>query len=306
MKKFLNFFRPSTTTAPVADEDPWSKIPTPTNTYSPPSFAHPPPPKNRPLPLLPAELHLQILTHTSWEDHPTLSRVCKLWRHFLKTSPEILSSHYENYNPFYEEAFASSILKDRPRPYLHKVVEHLSTLIRHPKTGNFQPGRIQLKEPRDRWGGHWDFSKSTSFSAGARYIFPQCRFLPPIDYSFFKDEPVVRYTPGRGEKVGIKVTDTSYSSEYIHTTISTKPLNFYEDMTVEEYITELVRLVNLEESLCEYSYDPDRVIPEIEEGNWSNVVWVSVYSTMMITVSVRWVVKGVYYRVAKDSYLYST
>ncbi|KAF3083916.1 hypothetical protein TWF569_001379 [Orbilia oligospora] len=307
MKKFLNLLRPSSAPKPDPEpEDSWSdpdwdltKNPTSSNTaYQAPEFIHPPPPTNKPLPILPAEIHLHILEHTDWTDHPTLSRVCKLWRHFLKTSPTILESHYENYNRFYEESWQSSILKNRPRPRVHRIVEYLETFVRG-RSGNFYPGRIHLKDPRDRWGGHWGSTNHPPTLSSTRWINPKCRLIEPFDYSFFKDEPLVRYTEGEGDKINISVTETSYTTEngnQAYNSFSKLP-EISENKTVGDYLHEIVSLVNFEDALIEY-YSPPRA------GNCANVVWVSVHSTLMTAVGLRFNLKGVYYEIAKDSFVY--
>ncbi|KAK6500899.1 hypothetical protein TWF506_003659 [Arthrobotrys conoides] len=307
MKKFLKLLWPPS--APKSDpepEDSWSESswdmtqnPTSSNTaYQLPEFIHPPPPDNIPLPTLPAEIHLQILEHTDWKDHPGFSRVCKLWHHFLKTSPKILESHYEDYNKLYDESWQSSLLKNRPRPYVHRVVEHLETFIRG-RSGKFYPGKIQLKDPRDQYGGGWNFSNHPSKALSVKWINPKCRFLKPFDYSFFKDEPLVRYTKGEGAKIDIRTTEISYASEdghLAHNRISQTP-KISENNTVGDYINEISSLINCEDATVAHR------VPAGMKQNY-NVVWVSVHSGLMIAVGLKFTFRGVYYEVAKNSYVY--
>lgn len=132
------------------------------------------------------------------------------------------------------------------------------------------------------------------------WINPKCRFIKPFDYFFFKDEPIVRYTEGEGEKVNIRAIETLYRSDdrdSVCTNIS-GTLKFDVNMTVGDYINELSALVNFEESLIEHQ----RQLGVTTSGN--NVIWVSVYSTLMMAVGLRFIFKGVYYEAAKDSFVY--
>ncbi|KAK6528454.1 hypothetical protein TWF281_009696 [Arthrobotrys megalospora] len=309
MKKFFQGLWPLN--KPSSKEFGATKNPTSSNTisYQPDDngFNHPPPPNNT-LPTLPAEIHLHILEFTDWRDHPNLGCVCKLWRHFLKTSPTILKSHYENYNRFYEEVWQTSLLlKNRPRPHLHKVVEHLETFVRG-WDGSFRPGNIQLKDPRDRWGGYWDFSNGT-----AKWINPKCKLVQPFDYGIFKDDPIVRYSKGEGDKVEIRVVETSYSSKDVHR-VNGKPFRFdMMNMTVGDYIRELASAINFEETLVEYQRPAGESLSgrsrrgsakDVEPP--SNVVWVSTYATLLAAVGIRFVIKAIYYETetAIDSFVY--
>ncbi|KAK6345625.1 hypothetical protein TWF718_007535 [Orbilia javanica] len=295
MKKFLKQLWPSS--APKAEIEPegdsWpdpdpdvTQNPTSSNTaYQPKEFIHPPPPNGHPLPTLPAEIHFQILECTDWKEHPTLNQVCKLWRHFLKTSPRILESHYENYSPLYEPSWQSEALKNRPRPYLHRVVEHLEIFVRG-RSGKFYPGRIQLVTPwpRHRWDGRWEGTK--------------CKFIEPFNYHSFKDDPLIRYSEGEGEKVNITATELSYSSDgksHPHSH-NWRRIEFDLDVTVGDYIKCLSALIDVEESMAEN--------PTSSMMPANNIVWVTIRPTLMLAVRLRFIIKSAHYELAKDSHLY--
>lgn len=94
---------------------------------------------------LPIELHIQILTWLSWEDHMVVAGVCRAWRQIILNTPMIRSSRYirpedithTNLPTNATRIFAKHILlKDLPNelPALHRLLcSEILTLKIHPK-----------------------------------------------------------------------------------------------------------------------------------------------------------------------------
>ncbi|EPS39084.1 hypothetical protein H072_7135 [Dactylellina haptotyla CBS 200.50] len=253
------------------------------------------PPVGRPLPYLPAEIQLQILESSHWEDHPNFAKVCKLWRQFIKTSAVVREHRYEQYNRFYHEQWQLPAYKNRPKPRLHHMVEHLEVFVRG-LDGRLRPGKIQLHTQRDRWGGYWTYK--VGHTSPRKWKKPRCKVLEPYDYSIFKDDPVIIHEggdPGVGN-VHIKASETSYRIEDKFSVFGTY-FKFYDGMTVGQYIDELIRGVNLEKGL------PVGIGgPTDNEWNDNNIVWLSVYSSLQFwrqILEMRFVVTAISYDIER-------
>ncbi|KAK6360192.1 hypothetical protein TWF730_006343 [Orbilia blumenaviensis] len=267
----------------------WFAPPTDTSESA---YIHPPPPNNRPHPILPPELHFKILEETHWTSHPTLSKTCKLWHHFLKTSPTIQNSHYE-------PPLESLYFKGRARPQFHNVLAHIQTFARK-EGGTFHIRKIHLNAPRDKWGRYKQ-------KGSEEWVTPKIR-LAEFDYDFFKDEPIMCYTDEGGDKVPLMVTETSYTPENAPEA-SGKPasakwpgqenicetVRFDENVTVGDHITQLSLIIESEEEKVEQQ----RLFHQ--PGNESNVVWLSVYETVKHMVWLRFALRAVRYEIEPES-----
>ncbi|KAK6329651.1 hypothetical protein TWF730_006198 [Orbilia blumenaviensis] len=146
---------------------------------------------------LPAEIQMIILEKADWKLHPTLTQVCRLWRHFIQTSARVKLNRY-----FPVEATTHGFDNSpgeaefpRPRPWLHRSLAYLKQFIieKNSKNVQFRACKIEVigqrqQEPLPVESSNFSRPRSTLSR-------PVCRLWPDMKWGLFKDDPITIY-PG--------------------------------------------------------------------------------------------------------------